>query len=441
MDWNLRIIMQMISPGLYTGLKSNPETGRGAVIDFNLELLLTDAAFRLMINLHAGYLPLDSAIYATEWVSKLPEILMKGITSGKVIENLQSVEPGFFEYSRLRKATERYIRANSLSNEDNEIGYPNKDSLVLLSQIKIALVASRYLNSTASDAEFTQALRMFQKYHGLVPDGKPGINTIEALKKNSLYSYRMLALNLDRLRKSQFSGADLLYVNIPAYSLKIFHENNLMDTFRVIVGSPSSPTPLLSGVMEKIIANPVWYVPKSIAINEMLPKIKADSNYLERNGFRVLDKNYHVVNNESLNLNDLSENNFDYTFRQSRGSDNSLGQVKFIFSNPYAVYLHDTPGRSLFSKDLRAFSHGCVRVQHPERLAGYILSEINADTTNIAQLITIGQQREFKITAPLPIHITYITCEADDKGQVYFYKDIYGIDSKELAALSSFMGI
>lgn len=185
----------------------------------------------------------------------------------------------------------------------------------------------------------------------------------------------------------------------------------------------------------------MWYVPKSIAINEMLPKIKADSTYLERNGFRVLDKNYRVIQPGDINLTAMEESEFNYTFRQNRGAENSLGLAKFIFTNPHAIYIHDTPGKSMFSKDLRAFSHGCIRVEHPERLANYILDEINADTTDFSELMTSGLHHEFKISSPMPVHITYVTCEADELGGLYFYKDIYGIDQKELAELAPFMGI
>jgi len=221
----------------------------------------------------------------------------------------------------------------------------------------------------------------------------------------------------------------------------VYNGNLLKDTFRVIVGHPSTPTPIIAGRMERIIANPMWYVPRSITMSEILPKIIADSNYLKRNGFQVLDKNMRTVNYETLNFADISESDFEYTLRQDRGLDNSLGQVKFIFSNPYAIYLHDTPGKTLFSKDLRAFSHGCVRVQNPERLAGYIINEIGLDSTNINKLIGEGTPHEFNISSPMSIQIMYITCEADNDGELYFYNDIYGTDKKELEQLASYMGI
>jgi murein L,D-transpeptidase YcbB/YkuD len=285
------------------------------------------------------------------------------------------------------------------------------------------------------------ALKEFQYYHGLMPDGKPGKNTIDALRQSSMFRYKVLALNLDRLRKSQDLNANLLYVNIPAYTMKVYEGNKLMDTFRVIVGNPATPTPTLSARMERVIANPTWFVPKSITMNEILPKIMADSGYLQRNRFKVLDKNYKTVDYKDMDLATASASNFEYTLRQDRGSDNSLGQVKFIFSSPYAIYLHDTPGKNMFLKDIRAFSHGCVRVQNPERLAGYILQECNADTTNFARLMETGRHREFDIKSELSIQIMYITCEADNAGRLFFYKDIYGNDKKELEKLSAQIGI
>jgi murein L,D-transpeptidase YcbB/YkuD len=383
---------------------------------------------------------MDSALFASGWVNQLPGILMKGISSGKVFESLVSVEPYFLEYKRLRKANELFIRSNHLSNYSSRIKFPNKDTIELFSEIRVALINLGYLDESVTEST-SEALKDFQRYHGLNADGKPGANTIEALEKNTLYRYRVLALNLDRLRKNHYTDSSLVYINIPAYQLKIFESNSLIDTLRVIVGNPATPTPVLAGNMERIIANPLWYVPKSIAINEMLPKIKSDSGYLEKNGFMILDNNYNLVNARSIDFNSISENEFDYTFRQNRGTENSLGQVKFIFSNPYAVYLHDTPGKSLFEKDLRAFSHGCIRVEHPDKLADYILSEINADTTRLSNLIASGQQREFKLSSPLQVQITYITCEADENGKIYFYKDIYGNDKAELEGLKPFMGI
>jgi murein L,D-transpeptidase YcbB/YkuD len=422
-------------------MEKEPGKNKQASVGVELEILITDAAFRFMVNLHAGYISFDSTLYSADWIAKLQDILLNGVVMGKVVDNILSVQPKFIEYTLLRKANENFVRTNLLTDQWVEIKYPSKDSVLLYTKVREILETLGYIDRNNRQADITVALKEFQHYHGLESDGKPGQNTIDALKQSTLYKYRILALNLDRLRKNQDMGSNLLYVNIPAFKLMVFSGNTLKDTFRVIVGQPSSPTPTLSANMDKIIANPVWFVPRKITINEILPKIKTDSGYLKRNGFKVLDRNYKTVNYESLNLADINGNDFDYTLRQDRGSDNSLGQVKFLFSNPYSIYLHDTPGKTLFAKDMRAFSHGCVRVQNPERLADYILHKINSDSTNFARLIASGKHHEFNISSSLMIQITYITSEADDAGRLYFYRDIYGTDKKELEQLAPFMDI
>lgn len=415
--------------------------GKPAQINLDLEVLLTEAAFRMMVNLHAGYCAFDSSLYASDWVPRLTEVLLHGVAEGQVVENMLTVEPRFIEYTRLRKASEIFVRSNVLTDEWKNIVYPTSDTVKLRREVAVALNHLGYLSESYTDDELTEALKSFQHYHGLSSDGKPGKNTVEALRQSTLFKYRMLALNLNRLRKYHMADSSLIVVNIPGFNLKVLKNNQVKDSFKVIVGHPKTPTPLISGTMDRIIANPVWYVPKKIAINEMLPKIKADSAYLKRNGFKVLDSEFKSVDFENLNLADIPASEFNYTFRQDRGTDNSLGQMKFIFSNPYAVYLHDTPGKALFAKDIRAFSHGCVRVENPERLASYILHEYNSDTTNVSRVIAAGKPREFKVASALPIQIMYLTCEADDAGRVYFFKDIYGKDRKEMEELAGFMGI
>ncbi len=426
---------------LQQAIVNHTREDEGIAFKADFELLMTDALLGFMVHLHTGYTPVDSALFSQDWFTELPKVLHEGIRHGNIQENLLSIQPRFIEYTRLQKATEKYLRTNPLTDQWTTISYPVADSTLLRKQIKEILTALGYFGKNSHEKDLAVALMEFQRYHGLEPDGKPGINTIEALGQSSMYKYKKLALNLDRLRKQGTPDSALLYVNIPAYRLKIFNHNKLVDTFRVVVGHPSTPTPRMTGNMVTIITNPVWYVPKKIAMNEILPKIKSDSGYLKRNGFRILDENHQAVSESSINMAELSAENFNYTFRQNRGSDNSLGKIKFLFSNPYAVYLHDTPSKTLFNKDIRAFSHGCIRVKDPERLAGYIIREINTDTTDINNLIRSGRHYDININGSLSIHIRYITCEADETGNVYFYKDIYGIDKKELEELIPLMGI
>jgi murein L,D-transpeptidase YcbB/YkuD len=404
-----------------------------------LEMLLTDAALKLMVNLHGGYRALDSTLLSSGWISSLPGILMQGTKQGKPVEYILSVQPRFIEYSRLQAATVNFLRSTSLSDDTLLITDANRDSVEFYNQVKNTLVRLGYIEKNSSKVEIVAGLKKFQQHHGLDSDGRPGKNTMEALQMTTLYHYRMLALNLDRLRKQDNSEVHLLYVNIPAYQLKVFRQNKLLDTYRVIVGTPKTPTPQLVSKVIRVIANPVWDVPTSIAQNELLPKIKADSGYLRRNRFRLVDRHNKTVNSQEIDIDRIST--AEYFIRQESSSDNALGKVKFIFSNPYSVYLHDTPGKTLFEKDTRDMSHGCVRLQNPEKLAEYLVNSVQSDSTDICGLINRGIRREFNLAIAVPIHISYITCDADEKGNLYFYRDIYGIDKKELAELEPFMGI
>jgi L,D-transpeptidase YcbB len=404
-----------------------------------LEMLMTDAALKLMVNLHCGYMAFDSTLLSSAWIGKLPGILVQGIRQGKPVEQIVSVQPGFIEYSRLQAATVNFVRSTNLSDDTLFVAAAVKDSAGFYNQVENALVRLGYAHKNSGKKEIVEGLKEFQAHHGLECDGRPGRNTLDALQMTTLYHYRMLALNLDRLRKQDNSEMHLLYVNIPAYQLKVFRQNKLMDTYRVIVGTPKTPTPQLVSKVERVIANPSWDVPVSIAQNELLPKIKADSGYLRRNNFRLVDRHNKTVNSEQIDLDQIA--NAEYFIRQDASSDNALGKVKFIFSNPYAVYLHDTPGRTLFAKDTRDLSHGCVRLQNPEKLAEYLVNAVQSDSTDISGMINKGIHREFNLATAIPIHISYITCDADEKGNLYFYRDIYGIDEKELSELQSLMGI
>jgi murein L,D-transpeptidase YcbB/YkuD len=403
------------------------------------EILLTDAVLKFMINLHAGYRVCDSALLTESWVTSLPDKLLHGIGMDRLHQTILSVQPQFLEYGKLQKATGNYLKQNILTDDYQALDETGEDSVMFNHQLIEVLSRLGYFEKKLGDTALSAALRKFQRHHGLEPDGRAGKNTLEALRMSTLYHYRMLALNLDRYRKQEDTGIHLLYVNIPAYKLKVFRGNHLQDSYRVIVGDPKTPTPQMTSSVERIIANPTWHVPRSILRNELSVKIKSDTGYLKRNRFKLVDKHNRTVSYETIDTERISDENFGYTLRQDAGSDNALGKVKFIFSNPYAVYMHDTPGKALFSKDMRALSHGCIRVQNPEKLADYLVRLIHSDTTDISRLIDKGVHREFNLSTAIPIRISYITCDVDEKGDLYFYKDIYGIDRNELEKMAPYM--
>jgi murein L,D-transpeptidase YcbB/YkuD len=402
-----------------------------------LELLLTDACFRYMVYLKMGYLEFDSTLFSLPLTISLPICLNSALASDDFEKNILAVQPNFIEYRRLQLALVRFL--NSIERADTRISIPDpaKDSALFREAAEKVLVSLGYLRTGSTNESFIASLKKFQYYHGLEPDGKPGRNTRDALAQSTEDKYRQIALNLDRLRKENLQAEQFIYVNIPAYQMRIYKKNQIIGNSKVIVGAVKTPTPLISSKIEKIITNPFWQVPRSITLNEMLPKLKSDSGYLSRNRLRLVDENRNTITYSQVDWNTVSSETFDFKLRQESGKDNSLGRVKFVFPNPYSVYLHDTPGKQSFSKDVRALSHGCVRVQNPEILADYLVREFSGQNHDIdvVGMINKGIRREIALNQPVDLYIHYVTCEADEDLNIFFYNDIYGIDKKELKKL------
>ncbi len=399
----------------------------------DLELFITDASFKFMINLNRGlhYSDRDSA--TAVYINSLPAYLSASINNGNLLTGILSLQPDNDNYKRLQKALERYLERVSLNNEEYDIPVPEKDPEDARIKAAKVLVNHGYLAEAdmGVDTIYKIALINFQLFHGLEPDGNLDKDTRDALSKSTRYRYNQIALNLDRLRNEQVLGDKYIFVNIPAFKLRIIEKSEVREEYNVIVGKPVTPTPVMSSRIEKIITNPFWNVPKKITLYELLPQIKKDSMYLKRHRFKLIDSELNVADHSQINWNNVSADNFNYYIRQDASSSNALGIIKFIFDNPYHIYLHDTPGKNLFARNTRAYSHGCIRLQNPEQLAEYIVKNncCGMDQMQIKNLLERGIHREIEVTSPLNIYIRYLTCEADDHYNIYFLNDIYRKDN------------
>jgi murein L,D-transpeptidase YcbB/YkuD len=206
-----------------------------------------------------------------------------------------------------------------------------------------------------------------------------------------------------------------IFVNIPEFRLELIEDGRAVHETRVITGKPVSPTPVFSGEMEFAVVNPSWYIPPSIMKNEILPGLAADPTYAEQRGYEVIRRGNQV------------------TVRQPPGERNALGFIKFMFPNQHAVYLHDTPNRNLFSAAQRAFSHGCVRVEQPFRLADFVLGHEWTEP-RLRKLIGRGE-RTIRLPAKLPVHLAYFTMRVDAAGEIRIFDDLYGHNRRVRAAL------
>jgi murein L,D-transpeptidase YcbB/YkuD len=246
-----------------------------------------------------------------------------------------------------------------------------------------------------------------------------------------------IALNLERWRwMPDDLGARHIIVNIPSFHLEAHQNGRTALEMKVVVGKPENRTPIFSDLMTTTVFSPYWNVPDSIVEGETAPAAARDPGFLERNNIEILrvsKSGASRVDPSSVNWDDPEELKA-LAFRQKPGAQNALGHVKFLFPNPYDVYLHDTPADSLFARQGRAFSHGCVRVEQPEALAKWVMQDSPEWTDEkIREAMRAGEEQHVKLKQPIPVHIVYFTAWADDAGSVRVVPDVYGYDATQIS--------
>jgi murein L,D-transpeptidase YcbB/YkuD len=290
------------------------------------------------------------------------------------------------------------------------------------------------------DPQLEAAVIRFQHRHGLAQDGKVGPRTLAALNVPIEERIRQMVLNLERRRWMPDDRGDrYVFVNLADFALKVVHEPKTVFDTRVVVGAPYHRTPAFSAEMTYLEINPYWNVPPSIARNELLPEIKQDPGYLAANGFELLsdwNDGAAAIDAWSLDWSQITPEDFTWHLRQRPGEGNALGRIKFMFPNPFNVYLHDTPARHLFEKAERSFSHGCIRVEQPESFAGVVLAgQDDWSPERIKAAIASGERMIVALDEPLPVHIEYLTAWVNKDGTVHFRNDVYGRDGRLSEAL------
>ena len=290
------------------------------------------------------------------------------------------------------------------------------------------------------DPALAAAVKRFQARHGLEIDGRIGKNTLAAVNRSLRGRVQTLLLNLERLRWLSGPRPDRrLEVNLANFTLSIFEGDTPVFDSRVVVGTPFNRTPVFRRDMTYLVINPYWNVPPSIAGKEMLPKIKKDPSYLTANNYEVLSgwsEDAAVLDPLSIDWSGVSASSFPYKIRQKPGAGNALGRIKFMLPNEFSIYLHDTPSKSLFQRNQRTFSHGCIRVARPLDLAGYLLKgQEDWSSETIQAAIDSGTQRIVSLARPLPVIIDYRTAWVNAQGVVQMREDVYGRDRTLAAAL------
>lgn len=287
------------------------------------------------------------------------------------------------------------------------------------------------------DDAVAEAVRAFQKSAGLKTDGIAGPKTIAALNADPIDLIAAILINLEKWRwMPRDLGRFYVRVNIPSFTVDVYKDGTSIHSTRIVVGKPSQQTPIFSDEIEYTVVNPAWNVPASIIQNEMLPEARRNLGALHGyQVFALIRGRYQAVDPRRINWGRIDARKIQ--IRQPPGERNALGKVKFMFPNRHAVYLHDTPAKSLFQRDYRAYSHGCIRVMNPMEFAEALLSE--EPELNAAYLESLygSSERRVNLSKKVPVYITYFTTWVDESGTLQFRDDLYGHDRRIEARLAS----
>ncbi len=286
------------------------------------------------------------------------------------------------------------------------------------------------------DQALQAAVRAFQKRHDLAVDAVVGPATLAAMNVPAEDRVDQIRVNLERMRWLLHKfPRDLLLVDIPGQMVKLLRDREAVFTTRVIIGRENRQTPEFRDQLEYLEINPDWTVPPTILKDDILPAMRRNSGYLGRQGLQVVTRDGKRVAPGAVDWNTPAAR-FPYLIRQPPGARNALGQIKFMFPNRHSVYLHDTPNRSLFSRQRRLYSSGCVRVEHPWDLAVLVLNDPERwSKDKLQKIVSTGRTRWVRLEEPLPVILAYWTAEAGPQGEVRFREDVYARDAAVLAAL------
>jgi murein L,D-transpeptidase YcbB/YkuD len=266
------------------------------------------------------------------------------------------------------------------------------------------------------DDALEAAVKTYQQYHGYTPSGIITDSLIMEMNVPAQARIRQLLMNMERMRWApQEPEGRLIIINIPEFVLHVWEGKNKVFDMPVVVGREGQHTTMFSGELNQVVFNPYWHVPRSIVRKDILPKLEKDENFLEENDMEV-----------------TGERNGLPVIRQRPGEKNALGKVKFLFPNSFNIYLHDTPLKELFAKDKRAYSHGCIRVSDPAKLARYVLEGTAGwPPEKIDSALNKGDKEKYvKVKSPIPVIIVYYTALTDEQGNLQFREDIYGHDAR-----------
>ncbi|WP_022823656.1 L,D-transpeptidase family protein [Hymenobacter norwichensis] len=366
---------------------------------------------------------LDPLTYSWSALSALPDSLQLPPTKTATTATLAGFELRLTD-ALLRFSTHlRYGRLHPLTLTPTEFTQPHAQEAIsgLLQALTSPNFSPTFLTCQPTSRAYQQLQQAWSHTLRLYPD------SLRPTTGNAA-DFRRVALNLERLRWDVHlpDSGDYALVNIAAYQLHLVQRGQVVQTHRIVVGKPATPTPTLDSRITVFVTAPEWRVPYSIAVNEILPELQHNPGFLSDNNYFLLDYRGRRVNPWRVNWQRLTPQAFPYTIRQTAGRHNALGNMVFYFTNQHGIYLHDTPARALFREPKRARSHGCIRIEKPLDLATFLLKREaqQGALPDIHRNIASHERCRYDLAQGLPIRVRYYTCDVQNK-QIRFYADIY----------------
>lgn len=406
------------------------------------EIILTDAFFSLTSDYNSGKLD-PKEIYSIWGVESnkidLPGLLDHGVQQNNILAAIDSVVPQHEVYKGLKRSLKEYreLAENEkdpifISEEGESIKADEKDERI--PNIKRRLKELGYWDKEIADSliiydePLQEAVKEFQEKYGIETDGVIGGGTIKTLNKTYQERLEQILVNLERWRwYPKDLGEQYIIVNIANYRLHLVKGEDTLATHRTMVGTEARKTPVFSDKVEHIVYNPTWTIPPTIKSKDVIPSASKDPDYINRKNFSIFNRSGEKMNPQDVDWSSSKVKG--YTFRQEAGPANPLGLVKIIYPNEYMIYLHDTPSKSLFNKNLRAQSSGCVRVQGVLDLAKMLLNDQpKYDDDKIAEILKSGKTTTIKVTQNVNVHHLYWTAW-NENGSTRFAEDVYKRDA------------
>ncbi len=421
-----------------------------------LEILATDAMMLGLYHLYLG--KVDPEKLSSQWnfaskpidVERGFEAITQALASGQIRQTFERARPQHVWYQRGRERLKEYRGLAAAGGWPTipdgptvKPGMSDPRVPVLRSRLQFTrdLPAEGGAPDPADlhDAVLEAAVKRFQERHGLTADGAVGPATRAAMNVPVEQRIDQIRINLERARwvLHEMKG-EFVLVDVAGFDVSYFRNDEPIWTSKVIVGRPYRETPIFRSLITYVVLNPTWTIPPGILVKDKLPILKRDPGYLKRNNIRVIDSKGREVDPYSVNWSQYGAGRLPpYQLRQDPGEDNALGLVKIMFPNPYLVYLHDTPSKSLFDRDQRTFSSGCIRVQKAFELAELVLNDPERwNQETLAAAVATQKTQTVNLAKPVPVLILYWTAQPLPSGQVMFRNDVYGRDPPTLAALN-----